>query len=194
MAPHLVQHRFRKASDAWPLIQIGPGVLTVNDTCSYRWEDFRVRVTNAIATLYAAYPPQHELVPTHLALRYVDAVEFDYTSNSVLDFLQENLKVSIALPTNLFDGTQVKELPINVQSQMTYRCQAPRGLIHLKLATGQRSNNPAVIWETTVEAGGPDIPPMPSAFENWIDNGHKLVNDWFFKMIDGKLHEEFKGE
>lgn len=30
-----VQHRFRLAADAWPLVQLGPGILSLNDTAAY---------------------------------------------------------------------------------------------------------------------------------------------------------------
>ncbi|MCD6239350.1 MAG: TIGR04255 family protein [Thermotogae bacterium] len=32
IAGYVVQHRFRKDKDKWPLIQIGPGIITLNDT------------------------------------------------------------------------------------------------------------------------------------------------------------------
>jgi len=44
IAAYVVQHRFRKATDGWPLVQIGPGVITVNDTEGYTWDDFIVRI------------------------------------------------------------------------------------------------------------------------------------------------------
>jgi len=31
MTPNVVRHRFRKGKDAWPLTQLGPGILSVND-------------------------------------------------------------------------------------------------------------------------------------------------------------------
>lgn len=32
MVPFLVQHRFRRAQGSWPLVQVGPGIVTLNDT------------------------------------------------------------------------------------------------------------------------------------------------------------------
>ena len=39
MVPHVVQNRFRVGKGKWPLVQIGPGILTVNDTGNYTWEN-----------------------------------------------------------------------------------------------------------------------------------------------------------
>jgi uncharacterized protein (TIGR04255 family) len=32
---YIVKHRFRKSENGWPLIQLGPGVVTLNDTEGY---------------------------------------------------------------------------------------------------------------------------------------------------------------
>ena len=36
MVGYTVQHRFRAQPGGWPLIQLGPGILSVNETDSYR--------------------------------------------------------------------------------------------------------------------------------------------------------------
>ena len=34
IAGYIIQHRFRKKENEWPLIQLGPGIITLNDTKS----------------------------------------------------------------------------------------------------------------------------------------------------------------
>jgi uncharacterized protein (TIGR04255 family) len=46
LAGHIVQHRFRKSENNWPLIQIGPGLVTLNDTNNYTWKGFQKKPTN----------------------------------------------------------------------------------------------------------------------------------------------------
>ena len=41
MMPYILQHRFRPGLNKWPLIQIGPGVMTVNETEGYTWDKFK---------------------------------------------------------------------------------------------------------------------------------------------------------
>ena len=194
MAGHAVQHRFRTAKDDWPLVQLGPGVLTVNDTHKYKWEDFCARLMDVQGKLYAAYPDPNELRVESLFLRYIDAVDLDYPSSSVFQFLQDKLKISISLPQNLFENTNVEALPQHFESRQMYRSTRPLGVINLRFATGQWSNEPALIWETTIQSAGPDLPKMPEGFEAWLDQAHTLVNDWFFKMIEGDLYRRFSGE
>ena len=39
--PFLPTHRFRIGASEWPLVQIGPGIATLNFTASYRWQRFQ---------------------------------------------------------------------------------------------------------------------------------------------------------
>ena len=75
MTGRLVRHRFRTTKDGWPLVQVGPGVLSVNETQEYSWDRFRPRLTRAISALFESYPTDiHQLRVTQVLLRYLDAV------------------------------------------------------------------------------------------------------------------------
>ena len=191
---HIVQHRFRASENGWPLVQIGPGVFSVNSTADYTWSDFRPRVLSAVSKLYDAHPKVNDLKVTNLILRYIDAVEFDFLTNSVFDFLRDKLKVNISLPTNLFEGTGVENRPNSLTVQNSFMCSKPKGIVNIRFATGQKASTPAVVWETTVESAGGDVPDMPAGFESWIDAAHTITDDWFFKMIEGDLERRFSGE
>ncbi len=194
MVGHVVQHRFRVAENSWPLIQVGPGVFTVNSTADYKWQDFRPRVMSAIEKLYDAHPKAEDLKITNIILRYIDAVDFDYNTENTLVFLREKLKLNISLPANLFSGMRVEDKPNGLVSQFSFRTEKPRGIMNLRCATGQKQHTPALIWETTVASSGDDLPRMPKAFAGWIDEAHELTDDWFFKMIEGDLERRFAGE
>lgn len=191
---HLVQHRFRVAANSWPLVQVGPGIFTVNSTADYKWIDFRPCVLSAIKKLYDAHPKIEDLKITNLILRYIDALEFDYTADNTFAFLKDKLKVNISLPNNLFKKTGVHDKPDSLISQFAFRCDKPNGIINIRFATGQKQNVTNIIWETTVESFGDDLPEMPQDFEGWIVSAHDLTDDWFFKMIEGELERRFAGE
>jgi len=194
MSGHIVQHRFRAAQNEWPLIQMGPGVVTINDTSKYNWEDFRGRVVDVKTKLYEAHPEPQDLRIETLVLRYLDAVEFDYPSADVFQFLSEKLKVSIALSDDLFVGTGVEQQPCHFQSQQMHRTKTPAGIFRLGFATGIHNGKPSLIWETSLSSTGEDVSRMPDDFETWLDQAHTLISDWFFKMIDGDLRRRFSGE
>jgi len=194
LAGHVVQHRFRKALNEWPLVQIGPGIFTVNSTADYTWKDFRPRALSAIEKLFEAYPKLGDLKISNIILRYIDAVEFDYNSENAFEFLREKLKIDISLPDNLFEDTSVKKRPKSLTWHSSFECQNPKGRMNIRVANGQRNNRPAIVWETIVETVGSDLPKMPSDFEEWLDSAHSVTDDWFFKLIEGELERRFSGE
>ena len=191
---HVVQHRFRVAANSWPLVQIGPGVFTVNSTADYRWPDFRPRVLSAIEKLFDAHPKVGELKITNLIFRYIDAVDFDFGVGNAFEFLRDKLKLNVSLPETLFKDTGVENKPNSFTWQCSFKGQKPKGLINIRFATGQKNNVPAVVWETTVESAGDDLPKMPKDFEGWLDAAHDIAVDWFFKMIEGELERKFSDE
>jgi uncharacterized protein (TIGR04255 family) len=191
---HTVQHRFRSGPNDWPLLQIGPGILTLNNTEKYTWTDFRERSLSAIESLFHAYPKREELHIQSLLLRYIDGVDFDCSTENLLDFLREKLKLRIDLPSSLFTESPVQARPQLFSWQSSFSCSDPKGIVSARFATGQRKGSPALIWETLVQSIGNDIPAMPEGFVTWIDAAHGITDDWFFKLIEGDLERQFNGE
>jgi uncharacterized protein (TIGR04255 family) len=37
-----------------------------------------------------------------------------------------------------------------------------------------------------------DVPKTKEELPKWIEEAHNLTDDWFFKIIEGKLLERFK--
>ncbi len=139
LARYVVQHRFRVAINSWPLIQLGPGIFTVNSTADYKWSDFHPRVLSAIDKLYDAHPKAGELKITNLILRYIDAVDFDFRADNTFEFLKDKLKMGISLPDNLFEGTSIESKPNGLTFQGSFKCRKPKGIINVRLATAQKN-------------------------------------------------------
>jgi len=190
----VVQHRFRCAQDDWPLIQVGPGILTVNDTAKYTWDDFSKRSTQAVITLFEAYPKPPELGVSGLVLRYIDAVAFDYTNEDSFAFLREKMRVSLVLPAELFAATDVEQKPSEFNWQASFQCQCPKGRVFVRFATGKRADEPVLMWETMVQSSDHDVPSMPGGFAAWIEAAHNITDDWFFKLIAGELERRFSSD
>ncbi|QLA17176.1 TIGR04255 family protein [Desulfolutivibrio sulfoxidireducens] len=190
---HMIQHRFRVEAGGWPLVQIGPGIFTVNSASDYSWIPFRKRVIASIEKLYEAHPKVSDLTVSNMVLRYIDAISFDFTKNNVYDFLREYLKMEVNFPDNLFLSTGVESRPANFTWQTSFNCQNPNGLISIRFATAHKDNAPVVVWETIVETIENDLPELPTHFCKWLDAAHAITDDWFFKMIEGELERRFSG-
>ena len=194
MLPQIVQHRFRAAKDDWPLVQVGPGVFTVNDTHGYTWTDFQKRAEDAVSQLYDAHPNVAEFRIQSLVLRYVDAVEYNYRDENAFAFLRDKMKLGINLPDSLFQDTSVENRPQSFSWQAMFQCSNPRGKVHIGFATGQKEDKPAILWETTVQSAEDDLPIIPDGFPHWFEAAHEITDDWFFKLIEGELERRFEGE
>ncbi len=190
---HVVKHRFRLAPGDWPLIQIGPGILTVNDTQKYTWDDFRDRSVSAVEKLLEAHPKPDALNVTSLVLRYIDAVEMDFAQESIWDFLRDKMRVCVALPASLFDQTGIRSDARHFRWETSFACSEPSGVVNLRFATGQRDGKNSLIWETSIHSET-DLPELPADFAGWIDAAHRVTDDWFFKLIEGELERSFAGE
>ena len=191
MVHQTVQHRFRAGENGWPLVQVGPGIFTVNETARYDWLDFKARANAGVAKLFDAHPKVSDLKVENLILRYIDAVEFDHQSEDIFAFLKDKMRVSVSLPGELFNPEVVISKPHNFAWQTTFRCKKPPGVIVLKFDTGLKENKPVLRWETQVVSLGNDVPEMPEHFDPWLVAAHEVIDDWFFKLIAGELEARF---
>ncbi len=193
IAGYVVQHRFRKNKEKWPLIQIGPGIITLNDTEGYVWNDFKERINNLLDVLYDAYPnSENNLKFSSLLLRYIDAIDFDYKKEDLFKFLKENLKLSIQIDKRLFGETGVNSSLLNIDLRFSFPSAKPKGAVHLRFLRGKRKNVDALIWETMVRSIGGDVPNSKKEVITWAEEAHLLTDDWFFKMIEGELLRRFE--
>ncbi|MCK5799226.1 MAG: TIGR04255 family protein [Deltaproteobacteria bacterium] len=196
IAAHMVQHRFRH-NDGWPLIQLGPGILTVNDTSGYKWEKFGPQCVQAVNTLFEIHPSPEKIRLDNLVLRYIDAVDFDHVNNDVGMFLREKMTVECGLPESMFTDTPVKRGPRTFRWETSYACSGPAGRVTIVFSTGTREGKDALIWETVFTTDGQDLPAVPRGFEQWLGAAHEVTDDWFFKLIEGgsgELKRRFKGD
>src|SRR5712692_230917 len=187
MTVHQVRHRFRKTRDGWPLVQIGPGVLTVNDTDAYHWEDFSRQVKDVLPHLYAVHPSAETLSITSLLLRYINAVVFDYSSNNVLQFLAEKLRVSVSFAGPLLNETGVRHHPQSAALQVVFPVPTPAGALVLLVGTGKHKGQNAIVWEIHFRSLGAEIPKLPDAFPAWLEGAHAIIEKWFLEMVKGEL-------
>lgn len=196
VAVNLIQHRFRAKKGRWPLIQVGPGIVTVNDTEGYVWQDFGQRAKSLMKAIYEAYPEPQQLHVDSLVLRYLDAFELD-GNQDMFDYLSDKLKSTVSFPSQLFKETTVSSTPKTLNIMASFTTEKPKGNILIRFRNGthtKKPEKPALIMELAVRSDSPDLPNMPEGFEGWVEAAHGLTDDWFFKFIEGELERRFAGE
>ena len=88
-------YQFWRGELEWPVVQIGPGVLTVNETDqNYVWEEnFRPAIIHALEAVEKSYPTALEF--NKMRLTYIDAVDYDPALISPAEFVAHNLLTRI---------------------------------------------------------------------------------------------------
>lgn len=190
MAAYVIQYRFRKADNEWPLIQLGPGIITLNETKNYDWPDYQRRIASMVTTFFEAYPKSSTLKIDELNIRYIDAVDFNFKDNDLIQYLHEKMKIDIKMPPTLFSNeTGVANHPNGFDYRISYPCRG--GIAGIRIVRGQRANRDAIITETTVQIRGKTTPQTSDEILKWVENSHTLVHIWFVKLYK-ELMESFK--
>lgn len=194
MLAYTVQHRFRVESGKWPLIQVGPGIVTFNDNENYSWDNnFEERASQLMTTLFETYPDaKATLKISGIQLRYIDAIELNFSNENILAFITDKLKISLSFPDELFNKSPIKSLPSGINTLFSFPITNPVGTLLLRFANGTHNQAEALIWETIVKSNESELPEMPTQFKNWLNSAHDLTHNMFFKLIEGPLKDAFK--
>jgi len=204
MLPHVVRYRFRPGEGQWPLLQLGPGVASVNFTETYTWEQFREDALYLRSVLSEAYSDS-ELDTDVLILRYRNVEPFEYSSNDLLQFMKENLNTSFNPPSHIPGFAGSKNMPTSANIVLAYDLNQPKGTGTLRITTGtstqsdpetgQQQEVEVLVTQLEVASGGDDAPRIadPDEFSQWLDATHGVAHEWFFSLIEGALFEEYAG-
>lgn len=200
-APHLVRYQFRKKEDEWPVIQLGPGIASINYTTTYNWRDFKKECLFLREQLTTSY--ERNLTIDSLVLRYRNSIPFQYSQNNLFEFLSENLNVAIDKPYSIPGNAGKSESPIGLNLVMSFDLGKETGNGTLKLGTGvaKETDNTTglerksetIVFEFEV-ASRKEKPPNlydKQQFEQWITSAHLIIHDWYFSLIDGPIREEY---
>ncbi len=194
MLAYTVQHRFRVKEGKWPLVQVGPGIVTYNDTEGYSWgENFEQQASQLMATLFETYPDaKNTLKISSVQLRYIDAINFNFSNENILSFITEKLKIKLAFPDELFNDSPIKSLPSGINTLFSFPITKPMGTLLLRFANGSHDQKESLIWETVVQSKESELFEMPEQFREWLNSAHDITHNMFFKLIEGPLEEAFK--
>jgi len=195
MLSHVTQYQFRKAPDSWPLVQLGPGVLTVNDTEGYSWtNNFETLCGRAITKLLAVYPNRADLVPLLVQLRFLNGIYLDEDPASVLVALQRQLKTTVALPMEKLADLVAPDGPFGFGLHVTYTCREPVGNIGIKLNRGKVRNRDALVWEIFVSSKDDQVGSFLEEHAQWLSMAHTAAERAFFAFLSEELLRRFQGD
>ena len=190
--PYVVRHRMRKEKNGWPLVQVGPGILTINDAKGYSWRAFRTLALRAIELISDLYPTGGAPLNFLKAeMRYVNAINVDLQKDSPLSFLEEKLHTKIDLSSALFTESPIDPRPVSVGLNLAFPLNKPLGNFGCSFNLGQSEGKSAYIFQSVVFSLGEVVPQDKEGFETWLIDAHAVAQSSFTSFCKGSLMKKF---
>jgi uncharacterized protein (TIGR04255 family) len=174
-------HQFWKEESVWPVVQLGPGILAVNDTeKNYEWENsFFPLIRDTMEVLEKSY--EESLTYINASLRYIDAVTLP--DSNALSFINENFNINISNDfepdgeLNQFSLSQ----SFSLQDQTQLSVIVSNGI--------DKFDKPAVIWQTYIFSLKRR---KKEEVVQWLNYAHQTASDTFKKTIRPTFYDTFK--
>jgi uncharacterized protein (TIGR04255 family) len=177
-------HQYWKDEKTWPVVQLGPGIFTVNCTEEwYEWEEnYYPFLKKGIEWLMEAY--KQPLQFAFASLRYIDVIqvnEYGGMEDGWGEFINRHFNFSYS---NFFNtrGSQ-KEIKVN----QVFELQDGASL-QLQISDGKRNNEPALIWQTAL------LKKQPFSAEQlilWTNEAHTINSQLFKEMVKPETYASF---
>jgi uncharacterized protein (TIGR04255 family) len=194
MAPYTPRHRMRKEVNGYPLIQVGPGILTINHAKGYSWNVFQSLALQLVEAISILYPRKSRpLNFIKCEVRYVNAFFFDTAKENPLAFLQDKLHIGVSLDEEIFTRNSLSQIPNAVGLNLIYPLQKPLGHLGISVNLGQADEKPAYVLQTVVQSFGETVPVDAKALFPWLGQAHDVAENCFQSLCKGTLMNRFCG-
>lgn len=190
--PYVPRHRMRKEKNGHPLVQVGPGIITVNQAKRYSWKEFHAITSRVIEAILDLYP--ESALPMNFIkaeVRYVNGIRFDLARENPLLFLAEKLHTKIELPPEIYTLNGLNERPNAVGLNLAYALEKPMGNLSLALNLGQFEGKPTFIQQTLIQSFGELVPSDVEGLSTWLEESHTVAENCFQVLCKGALMDKF---
>lgn len=176
-------HRFRADKNQYPLVQIGPGLLTLNTIDNnYLWNDFFKWSDALMDGFFEVFPIESETFKPNLL--YLDFFRFNFKAKNVYDFINESFNLTFG--QNFFKNTVN---PLNLD--IGYFYETDLGNLSVTLKKGQNSKKEeGIVMQTTLH--GRDSMTKKDNTLVWLGKAHSFSSDLFKEITKGDLYNSFK--
>lgn len=191
----IVQYRFWSEKRNWPVVQLGPGILTVNMNKDYEdWATFKPIIENVVEKFFSSHPNKENLILERLILKYLDFFHFNFSKTNVLDYLKGKLHVNLVV--DLGDDPRkanLVEVPMNIDLKLEYQIKEPEGVLGFRFFRASIEGKEGLVMESYVISK--DFPQSDLSKEFislWLDQAHNMTDFIFSNLIRGELMEELR--
>ncbi|CAG9244883.1 TIGR04255 family protein [Paraburkholderia caribensis] len=185
VAPHVALYRLRKSPNTFPALQIGLGMLSVNEGgAGYEWEQYRAACLNGLEILSEGHPSGLEaLPPLRAVLKYRDA--FPLHGRPGVAFIKDNLNISISVPKDLSEGELFAGEIDGCAVRFSRKLTDPVGVLSVGVQEALLNGSASVIMDTDVIS---DDSTFGGTFTidkvlTWLDRAHEVQRLAFRSLI-----------
>lgn len=175
--------QFWSQNKSWPVIQLGPGILTVNETDdNYDWDKkYFPLIKDSVDWLKKAY--DFDIHFTLASLKYIDTIRIeDYEFDDWNSFINKNLTFNFS---NEFED--MKRLRKFSFSQIFEIGNSSN--LHVTISNGNdKKNQEVLIWQSAVISSSEE---SISDLINWIDLAHKKTSELFKNITKKEFYASF---
>lgn len=176
------QFRFKKVGQEYPLIQVGQGILTLNDNDdNYEWDDnYLPFIQTSLSNLFDSY--KNKININFASIRYIDVVSLEEETDPI-KFIKENLNYTIN-----------RNFPLEGQlSQVSIKekYSIDEGDLRIDISTGRdsESDERRLIWQYTLSS---DSNMDYKGIISWVIKARKITSNLFRTMLNEKFYGSFK--
>lgn len=180
---HQPVFQFWSLSKSWPVIQLGPGIMTVNETDKkYDWDEgYFPLVKNAIDWLHEAYDSKINFIEA--SLKYIDNVKIDnYEFEHWNSFINQNLTFNFQ--NEFIDSGTLRKFSFSQVFEIENASN-----LHLTISNGNdKKNQEFLIWQSAVTSNDRSV---ISNLTDWISFAHTKTSQLFKSITKKDFYASF---
>lgn len=179
-----VLYQYWKGEEVWPVLQLGPGIFTINDTeKNYQWEEnYFPLIKDSLNWLENAY--ESELKYNFASLRYMDRISTkDYKFTNWLEFINNNLNFDIRI--NFDTKGDLKQFNYNQVYQLENGSD-----LQISISNGKNNKKEdLLVWEIAINKIASF---NKRSLIEWASESHKITHRIFKEICKDELYSSFK--
>jgi len=181
MNPYIPRFRFRAEPNMYPLIQVGPGMLSVNLNKEKFSQDKFHKTCNEVLNKFYILMKHVKII--QIQIHYIDGFAFDYENENAFHFIEEKLNTTFKFSKGVFTETEIEEIPTKFNIEANYPVKDPEGIFMFRLRSGIKKSDKSklILMDTLlISSNIEDL----NEIKTWIIKSDVLIHKWFFKIIE----------
>ncbi|NPT63624.1 TIGR04255 family protein [Paraburkholderia sp. RL16-012-BIC-B] len=182
--------RYAASENAWPKLQLGPGLFSVNMSgVQYTgWPNFRRTIEDGVGALIASFPsPERLLHFKSVQLRYIDAFTQAHNYRSNAQFALDYLGLDNVLPDRFIDKLRLDPAQITTASNTRFTLPAlESSSANIVVSDAKVNGSDSCLVQFNIETAKAFQPRVGSVME-WLESAHVVAKDMFLSLASDEL-------